>query len=522
MSLKEEIIISKTEKSSSYISDIINVDNFVTGEFNLISSGCGTGKTTFVKKHLLDYYKTIKPRNVIMVTSRSMIVDQQTQEGGVDKYNIRNRKVIDFWNGRDNDEDYSQLQAIGINVMTYDKIIDILLNKNNDDGETLKNIKLIVFDECHTLFSDMFIKDINILKVWIRDVLYRHEKIVIGLTATPNIIFAHKEWGVKINQLNKEPIMRYKANQLWCTNFETISYLITTNKLQGKTMIMCNSITDCIKLQNEIPNAALLVSRSNKYYKRDIHMQDIRESIIKYKILPETFMYPTKRDKNGYPIEYEERKLEVLISTSTLREGINLEEESGIKNVICCYTDELHITQFAGRCRFNIENLVVADTYIRIDNYNKDDYLFQCRNKYKEFMANKSNVKWFDSVSHLVNHDVLKVKRFKLCKDEKKFIDYINSKWLVPIGAKNLDIYKIYKKEDKDNIVDMAIKCKLYELYPNRITFNRVIRTMSQSLGYEIDSGRQIIDDKKISYKLIISFDENKVNFLLPDKDINE
>lgn len=456
-----------------------------------------------------------------MVTSRSMIVDQQTQEGGADKYDINNKKIIDFWNGQDDEEDYKHLQAIGINVMTYDKIIDILLNKNNEDGETLKNIKLIVFDECHTLFSDMFIRDINVLKVWIRDTLYRHEKIVIGLTATPNIILAHKEWGVKINQLNKETIMKYRANQLWCTDFETISYLITTNKLQGKTIIMCNSISDCIKLQNELPNAAILVSRSNKYFKKDIHMQQIRETIVKDKILPETFMYPITRDDDGYPLEYEERKLDVLISTSTLREGINLEEESGIRNVICCYTDELHITQFAGRCRFNIDNLVVADTYIRIDNYNKDDYLSQCRNKYKEFMANKSNVKWFDSVSHLVNHDVTKVKRFKLCTDEKRFIDYINSKWLVPIGAKNLDAYKIYRKEDKDNIINMAIKCKLYELYPNRVTFNRVIRTMSQSLGYEIDSGRQLIDNKQYTYKLIISFDDDRVNFNPPYKNIN-
>ena len=520
--LWEVFIIKKTDKTKDiYISDIIDVDDFVTGEFNLIASSCGSGKTYFVKNDLLDYYKTIKPRQVILVTSRAMIVDQQTKDGKADKFDTRNDNVIDYWNGLD--EDYSRLQAIGMNVMTYDKLINILLNKNNEKSETLKNIKMVIFDECHTLFSDLFIKDINILKVWIRDTLYRHEKIILGLTATPNIILAHKEWGVKINQLNKEPIMRYKAEQLWCTNFETISYLITTNKLQGKTMIMCNSISDCIKLQDEIPNAAILVSRSNKYYKNDKYMYEIRNKIIEEEVLPETFMYPTKRDKNGYPIEYEERRLEVLISTSTLREGVNLKEESGIRNIVCCYTDELHITQFMGRCRFDIDNLVVADTYIRIDNYNKDDYLSLCRSRFKEFMANKSNVKWFDSISHLVRHNVLQVKRFRLCTDEKRFIDYINNKWLVPIGTdnKDLDIYKIWREEDKNGIIDMAIRCKLYELCPSKITFMRVIRTMTQSLGYEVETGNEKFDNKRLTYKLVVSFDEDKINFNSPYKNID-
>jgi len=486
----------------------------------LIASGCGTGKNIFVLNYLLKYYNDIKPYQVLMVTSRSMIVDQQTLTDKASKFNPYNKKIIQFWNGVD--EEYGQLQAKGITMMTYDKIINILLKENNEEGETLKNIKLIIFDECHTLFSDLFIRNIDVLKVWIRDTLYRQEKIILGLTATPEIILHHKEWGVKINQLNKEPIVRYRAKQLWCTNFESISYLITTNQLQGKTIIMCGSIADCIKLQNEIPNAALLVSRSNEYYKKDRYMYQIREKIVKDCILPNSFYYPTKRDSKGFPIEYDKRKLEVLISTSTLREGINLHEDSGVRNVICCYTDELHITQFMGRCRYDIDNLVVADTYIRTDNYNKDNYLSQCRIKFKEFIENKSNVKWFDGIAHLVMHEFVKTKRFKLCTDEKRFIDYINSNWLVPIGTskKDLDLYKIWKDEDKEKIVKKAIDCKLYEFSKSRITFLRVIRTMTQSLGYEIESGNKQVNNKKHTYKLIVSFDEEKISFVPPQMQI--
>ena len=99
-----------------------------------------------------------------------------------------------------------------------------------------------------------------------------------------------------------------------------------------------------------------------------------------------------------------------------------------------------------------------------------------------------------------------------------EFMGYINSKWLVPIGTdnKDLDIYKIYRKEDKNNIINMAIKCKLYNLSYSKITFNRIIRTMKQSLGYEIDSIRQVINGKQHTYKIILSFDEKKVNFIPP------
>ena len=48
----------------------------------------------------------------------------------------------------------------------------------------------------------------------------------------------------------------------------------------------------------------------------------------------------------------------------------------------------------------------------------------------------------------------------------------------------------------QNGIIDMAIRCKLYELCPSKITFMRVIRTMTQSLGYEVETGNEKFDDK--------------------------
>ena len=127
-------------------------------------------------------------------------------------------------------------------------------------------------------------------------------------------------------------------------------------------------------------------------------------------------------------------------------------------------------------------------------------------------MKNKENISWFDSISFLIEHDVYKTIRFILTHDEK-FINYINSKWLVPKGTHldELNKYKIYKDEHKKEIIDMVIKCKLLKLYPSRITFQKVINLMENTLGYTIETNRGIINKIRRTYKLVIDFDESKI-----------
>lgn len=96
------------------------------------------------------------------------------------------------------------------------------------------------------------------------------------------------------------------------------------------------------------------------------------------------------------------------------------------------------------------------------------------------------------------------------------FINYINDKWLVPKGItdKNeLNKYKIYKEEDKQNIINMAIECKLLKLYPSRITFLKVISFMQNSLGYAIENQRGMINKEMYTYKLIVDFNEEKIDY---------
>ncbi len=485
----------------SFINDYIDLAVFDIRKFNLLASGTGSGKTYFIAKEFRNYFPHIKPHEILFIESRSITVDQQAKERGITKYNNENKVYyIKHWNG---EEDSTKiLEKYGIPIMTYDKIIDILINKNVEGLETLDKVKVIVFDECHTLFSDLFIKNIEMLKVWIRDILYTGKKLIIGLTATPSILEYHQRiWGVTINKLNEEILIKYKVKQLHCTNFDSIPYIVTT-QLEGKTLIMCYSYKQCLKLKKEIPNSFILVSKNSKYFTKE--MNRVREYIVNNQSIPETFIDGDK-----------EKELNVLIATSTLREGVNLREYSGVKNIVCCFSDELHITQFVGRARYNIDNLVVADTYINADNYNSSPYLKKCRQEFREYMKDKNNTSWFDSISHLVEHDIYKIRKFTLAPETKRFISYINSKWLVPKGItddKELDKYKIYKNEHKQEIINKVIKCRLLKLYPYQITFIKVINMLEKDLGYTIETKRGTINKVRHTYKLIIDFDEEKIN----------
>jgi hypothetical protein len=470
-------------------------------KFNIVSSGTGSGKTYFVAYELRKSLPNVKPHEILFIASRSLIVEQQSKVEGISKFNIHNTSYIKHWNGEQDSTDV--LEKNGIPIMTYDKIINILAKKNIEGLETLNKVKIIIFDECHTLFSDKFIKDIEMLKVWIRDTLYTNSKIIIGLTATPTIIeYYQKEWGVSISRLNKEILINYKVGQLHCTNFDTIPYIVTT-KLNGKTLIMCYSYKQCKKLKEKIPNSFILISKSNKEFTKE--MDKVRQYIIDQESLPDKFI-----DDDGI-----EKELNVLITTSTLREGVNLRENSEVRNIVCCFSDELHITQFVGRARYSIDNLVVADTYINADNMDDNAYLSKCRTSFKTFIRNKDNTSWFDSISHLIDHDIYDVKRFILSHEENRFITYINSKWLVPKGIINsneLNKYKIYKEEHKQEIINMVVDCKLLKLYPSRITFNKVINLMKNNLGYTVESQQGMIDKNRYTYKLVIDFDEEKVS----------
>jgi hypothetical protein len=300
------------------------------------------------------------------------------------------------------------------------------------------------------------------------------------LTATPNIIFkSYKTWGVNINKLNSEVLVKYKVKSLKYTKQSNLPSLFKDGTITGKTIIMCYSVKNCFELSSSVPNSAALISKSNKKYKKE-DMDQIRECIINSNSLPDCVTVNGKK-----------QNLDVLICTSTLREGINLYERSGIKNVICCIPDELHITQFVGRCRFDIENLIIAEEYIP-ESTKTPPYIQECRMDFENYLKDKRNDKWFKSIKHILADDITGF--INLSLDKKYFNQYIVDNWLDK---------RIFKDEEKNQLIEMAIICSILDIPKSRVTFISVIHYLEEMKSLHIKEGRMTIDGKKYTYKLI-------------------
>lgn len=496
----------------AYLSDKLRPEMFRHDQFNLIASGTGTGKSYWAIHTMLEQFPDIKPQEVIFATSRALTRDQITRHSGAIRYDPSFDSIKRMWNGQDVDP--AVIADYGITVMTYDRLIDLILNSGDGDHEVLQNVRAVIFDECHALFSDTFIDNISSVWLWARDLVYAGKKICIGLTATPNIVVYNRErWSVPLNILNADDAIKYKAKQMVCTTFDSIPYLICSNHLPGRSIVLCASITDARKLQAQIPNSAIMVSPHAKEFTPEVAW--LRDYIAKHESLPDNFPVFVSENKKTKERTVRWEHLNVLLTTSTMREGLNIREKSGVRNMITCFTDEMNVTQFLGRCRYEVDNLVLAKTFVRSDNVRQSQYIIESRKLFDQYMENKKCVSFFNAVSHLVQHDVYGIKRFVLGSDDVSFVAYINSRWLVPIGStgRDLDRYKIWRDEDKSEIVAQAIRAKLFPLFPSQVTFAAVIKLLRRSLGYEIQSKQGIVDHARKTYKLIISFDEEKVSY---------
>lgn len=476
----------------------MDVTKINKAKLNLIVSSCGTGKTYFCANGLLEKLPDIRPCEVIFVTSRSITVDQQTvmYNEKTQKFKVSDTGTISAWNGF---VDISVISAKGIQVMTYDKLIHLILNCGVYGWSELSNVRMIVFDECHALFTDTFINNMELLKFWIYVEMQKSQKIFIGLTATPKIVYESSEhWGVGINDISPN-LIRYKAQNLWLTNSKSLVQLIE-NELTGKTIIMCNSTQMCYKLEAQLQKAKVLVSRNNDAYV-PYQMDMIRDYIINKGELPST--------------------VDILITTSTLREGFGFREGSNIKNVITFLTDETHVTQFLGRCRFNVKNLVVVDSNMRKSGI---DYIDKSRERFRNFFNSLESSEWFDDISPLISckrgdtklylSEESKASRGFVVPSRKKrqyldkynseaaisnFIKYINDVWLVDENNRGR---AICGDSDKNEIVDVCKSIQIIGPESNDLTFRKVMGII-RDLGYEIKENRPEINGKRVRCKTI-------------------
>ena len=478
-----------------FISEIVTGDEFHPGQLNIISSGTGTGKTEFVRRTLLKKFSDLSPSEILYVTSRSMTRDQQAELDGIERLGSDSMEVIKYWNGEI--PELKEIQDMGIWIMNYNQLAYILDFCEPREGELLQKIKLAVFDECHTLFSDDFIEGMGIIRQWVRERVRDQSVILIGMTATKGILeYNSRRFGSKVKTVNDEYIVNYKAKHLICANYEDLMDLLLTRRLTGKTIILCHSIRECRKINEYYHNSVILFSQNNKNFTED--MAILRKYIIENETLPpDTSIFTEGYDRGIHPID-------ALLTTTSMREGINLRAESGIENVICCISDEMHVKQFMGRCRFDVQNLIVLHKHYPQDNIAQDSYIAESRRLFAKYIYDKNNREWFESIKEIVECDFEEIERYNIDPRVDDFCSWVDENWACGSDPIEKETRRV-TESDYWQFEDYAYKCRIFGREARRYTFNGILRYMCDELGYSFEQGRTLNEDKrKVTYKNIL------------------
>lgn len=487
-----------------YISDVVDCGAIEKHRFNIVAAGCGTGKTYWVIHNLLKQFPDVKPCEILFVTSRTLVKQQVSLEDGTTMVHEGNAEKIEEALSKERD-DVQALADYGILVCTYYRLAKFLTDWCGEcayhdvepcDYPPLWNTKIVIFDECHSIFADVFDDVCNVLKLWIAEAIRSRDTLFIGLTATPGIIQQYSRSKMFLPKyLLDKPIFNHRAKQLVATDLKSIPYMIKHGACVGRTIMMCSKIEKCFELKQKIANSMVFVSpNNNQYYTEE--MERVRQYIVDNESLPDTFI-----DDDGV-----EKPLDVLISTATLREGFNLRECSGVRTVICCIPDELHVIQFAGRCRYSIDKLIVAGDFSKGGHPRLFGHLNRSRFEYKNFYRGTGGESWFESISNIVDNDIEDTIRVTDHGDFEGFQEWFKWRW-VENGCCNedprLDMF-IYKPEDKQEILEKAKEYKV-QFNPGSIaTYNTVINTLRKA-GWQIDNIQKRTPDGVFRGQLVVS-----------------
>lgn len=426
------------------ISNIIDVNRIKPDKINMIVSGTGTGKSYFAINSLSD--KTNIPReNILIVTSRSATRDQQL--------NYKNIRRI---------HEFNKFEVVHnkVNICTYNWFSDNYIN-----GDILNDLEVIVFDEIHTLFTDITFNSslIDILK-YIK--IFASTKMVIGMTATDIELYRNNYLNGYLNYLLDKPYHIHKVTK----SFNIISKLRYVKNIldnvEGGTLYLTASSKRAIELSKEY-KGTVVIGEQNKNYNDDIKAN--RLQLVKDKVLP--------------------HGVDKLFCTSCLREGFEILEESNIKNIFIESQDPNTIIQFIGRYRSNVENVfIIYNNCIEQKGYkdkmtrNQKSYIVE----FKNYINNRPS-RWIKHFNFILDSNVT-IDIIKEVDVENMFLDYFEDNWINKY---------IYKDEDKQSILNKAIDLGMKkDKHSNPHTFNSLIKYL-KSKGYNIQKERKSIEGKQ-------------------------
>ena len=197
---------------------------------------------------------------------------------------------------------------------------------------------------------------------------------------------------------------------------------------------------------------------------------------------------------------------------------------SGIYIIVCEPTNKRYIGKSKsigariGAHLFRLSNGDHPNKYLQAD-YNKyghDAFYFKVVEMVSADCLAAREAFWFESFPKDILYNIMPVYDQSSVTDTDAFIEFINTKWLVPHGTKlkNAFSYRIVEDSDQLEITDLAHKCGIFGLVRSKLTFLRVVKMMESELGYTVITGRTSVADGQRTYKLITNFDPTQITYV--------
>lgn len=199
---------------------------------------------------------------------------------------------------------------------------------------------------------------------------------------------------------------------------------------------------------------------------------------------------------------------------------ITLNKLSGIYQITNIINNKVYIghsTHITFRWHTHLDNLIknIHHNFKLQDDFNTYG-LLAFNFKILELLEGKENLikreqEYLNKIDFDSNYNIYNSKISVLKHNILDFLEYIESKWVISDIHKDLEKYRIYKKEDRDEILNKAIECNIFNLCKSHITFNRVMKYIENCFGFSIIDKRKRKKQKiQYRYKLIINLDLNK------------
>ncbi|WP_419726213.1 DEAD/DEAH box helicase [Terrisporobacter petrolearius] len=356
-----------------WITDIIGEDYYKKwkeGDVVKIKAQTGTGKTYFIKNKLIPH---MWEHQKMLILCNRIKLKRQLKRDLCEKFDIPIPKDIKSLD--------KMTKFKNVYVMSYQTLNELLLNAEYFNDKIYFDYDYIICDEIHYVMADSFTgKTESIWENLIKDEFSNSIRVFIsatidGIEGSIDKCFNENQkynWGSCVGNIHEYDTGRDYSylKPYYFDKIDTMLKVIYNDNSNCKWLVFVSKIDD------------------GNYMKQYLSERNISSE----------FLYADKRNSKEELNITNKSKFDckVLISTSVLDNGVNIEDEQ-VKHLVIMAWDEITFMQEIGRLRFNdLDNATMINLYLMT----RERHIWQGElnlknNQLEEYDLFKSNINTF-------------------------------------------------------------------------------------------------------------------------------